>query len=93
MQITDRFRSEFGSLVDEARGMIKLINSVKGHLASKHRDDPLYRMTLKRLREDGIRLASYAECVSLLSSDEDRDALLSGFGCSWDPDKKRVDLH
>ena len=93
MDIPAQFTAEFGKTVDEARGMIKLINSVKSHLASKAKDDPLYRMTLKRLREDGIRLASYAESVSLLLSTEARDELLRGFGCSWDADRRRVDLH
>lgn len=87
-----RFEDMARALADEARGLIRMLRSVKDHLARHAKDDPLYRMTLRRLREDGIRLAAWFEAYSALRGDAGRDAMLSRLGCSWDDSKKRVDL-
>lgn len=86
------FESRFGALADEARGLIKMLRSVKTHLAQHAKTDPFYRMTLKRLRDDGIRLASWAEAYSILHGPDARDALLAKCSCAWDAEKERVDL-
>ena len=85
-------RSRFSSLVHEARGLLSLLKSVKGRLGQKMRDDQLYRMTLRRFRETGIRLATYADAFALVFGDEKRDDLLRENGCTWDGAKSRVDL-
>ena len=89
---TREFEGRFGALVEEARGLIRMLRSVKEHLAQHAKTDPLYRMTLKRLRDDGIRLASWADAYSILFGSDERDGLLRKFGCSWDRDKERVAL-
>lgn len=86
------FKARFRGLVSEARGLLHLLQSVKGQLAQKAKDDKFYRMTLKRFRESGIRLASYADAYSLIAGTPERDALLAENGCTWDDAKKRVDL-
>lgn len=88
----DGFEAEFARVVAEARGLLHLLKSVKDGLGERMRDDRLYRMTLKRLRDDGIRLSAYATAYALLAGERERDSLLSGNGCSWDAAKRRVDL-
>ena len=86
------FEDKLGKLVEEARGLIKMLRSVKTHLAQHAKTDPFYRMTLKRLRDDGIRLAAYADAYATLFGPDARNELLKKLSCSWDERKERVDL-
>lgn len=88
------FSERVSSLVNEGRGILSIIRSIKpdGTRFSKLGDDPLYRKAIQRLREDGIRLASFAEAYALLFGQEGRDAMLAETGCSWDDSRRRVDL-
>lgn len=81
-------------LVREGRGILSIIKSIRpdGSKFAKLGDDPLYRKAIQRLRDDGLKLASFAEAVSLLFGQGRRDELLEGLGCSWDDKRKRVDL-
>lgn len=86
------------SLVDEGRGILSIIRSIKipsrpsEPKFAKLGDDPLYKTAIRRLRTDGIMLASMAEAWSLLFGPEERDETLGRLGCSWDESRKRVDL-
>jgi len=86
------FEERFSETVDEARGLLKMLQSVKSRLPQHAKSDPLYRMTLKRLRDDGIRLAAFSEAYSILFSPAERDRFLGSLACSWDEKRKRVDL-
>jgi hypothetical protein len=84
-------------LASEGRGILSIIKSIKVPSGSSSKfaklgDDPLYRTAIRRLRDDGIKLASYAEAWSLLFGREDRDEMLGRNGCSWDDARNRVDL-
>ena len=81
-------------LAKEGRGILSIVKSIKGPGTKfeKLGDDPLYRKAIRRLRDDGLRLASIAEVLELLYGQETRDSTLAKAGCSWDDKRKRVDL-
>ena len=87
-EITD-FETAVSKLVHETRGLLGILKSVKG-LEDRPAENQLYRITLKRFRDNCLRLASYSEACALLSGDGERDRILGKNGCSWDTDKKRV---
>ena len=81
-------------LAKEGRGILSIVKSIKepGTKFEKLGDDPLYRKAIRRLRDDGLRLASIAEALALLFGQGERDRLLATAGCTWDDKRKRVDL-
>ena len=85
------FESKVHQTVHDTRGLLEILKSVKG-LDSSGKESQLYRITLKRFRDNCLRLASYAESCSLISGDGERDRILKANGCSWDDDKRRVSL-
>lgn len=76
-------------LVGETRGLLSILKSVKG-LENSGKESQLYRITLKRFRDNCLTLAAFMEACSLLSGDSERDRLLKSVGCGWDDAKKRV---
>jgi len=85
------FESKVRQLVHETRGLLNILKSVKG-LDSEGKESQIYRITLKRFRDNCLALASLAEACSLLVSDEERDKVLGKNGCRWDQEKKRVSI-
>lgn len=90
---TAAFESAASKLIHETRGLLGILKSVKG-LENKDegQENQLYRITLKRFRDNCLRLASYMEACSLLAGDGVRDGILKKNGCGWDASKKRVSL-
>lgn len=86
-----QFESAVSKLIHETRGLLGILKSVKG-LEEKPAENQLYRITLKRFRDNCLRLASYLEACSILVGDDERDRILGKNGCSWDTEKKRVSL-
>ena len=85
------FEQRVHQLIHESRGLLGILKSVKG-LDSNGKQSQLYRITLKRFHDSCLTLATLAEAVALLISEEERDRILGQDGCSWDPSKKRVSL-
>lgn len=89
----NKFESAVSKLIHETRGLLGILKSVKG-LENKDdgQENQLYRITLKRFRDNCLRLASYMEACSLLACDGERERILKKNGCSWDDEKHRVSL-
>lgn len=85
------FEEKVAQTVHDTRGLIGILKSVKG-LEKEGKESQLYRITLKRFRDNCLTLAAYAEACSLILGDEERDRLLRKHGCGWDSGKRRVTL-
>lgn len=85
------FESAASKLVHETRGLLSILKSVKG-LEGEGSENQLYRLTLKRFRDNCLRLASYMEACSMLAGVGERDRILQKLGCRWDDAKRRVSI-
>jgi len=83
------FEPKVSQLIHETRGLLGILKSVKG-LENDGAENQLYRITLKRFRDNCLRLASYMEACSMLAGDAERDRILKANGCGWDDGKHRV---
>ena len=83
------FEAKALRLIHETRGLLSLLKSVKG-LEVGGKDGQLYRITLKRFRDNCLKLAAFMEACSLISGVGERDRILRKAGVGWDPAKKRV---
>lgn len=86
-----KFEDKARQLIHETRGLLEILKSVKG-LDPTGKESQLYRITLKRFRDNCLRLASFFEAVALMKSESERDRILSLNGCGWDDAKQRVRL-
>lgn len=88
---TSPLGSRIHQLVHDTRGLLGILKSVKG-LDKGGQDSQLYRITMKRFRDNCLYLAALSEAASLLLGEEARDAMLKSEGCRWDAGKSRVQL-
>lgn len=83
------FEARATKLIRETQGLLSLLKSVKG-LDVGGKDDQLYRITLKRFRDNCLKLAAFMEACSLIAGVGERDRILRNSRVGWDPAKKRV---
>ena len=83
------FEAKALRLIHETQGLLSLLKSVKG-LEVGGKDGQLYRITLKRFRDNCLKLAAFMEACSLIAGVGERDRILRKAGVGWDPAKKRV---
>lgn len=87
----NNFESTISKIIHDTRGLLDLLKSVRD-IETNCKDSQLYRITLKRFRDNCLKLASYTDSYGILLGDEARDTLLKKHNCTWDSEKKRVSV-